>query len=130
MATLAGSYLGLHGQNLRLHWHLANSPDAEIFAVGDDLSRIANIFTSPDSAREAKLRAMIDNAPPDASLFCRDSFVCWPESLILNHGGDLAGVVMPRIDFAENRPLLSYCDPSQKQSALHLRWPYLVRLAI
>ena len=123
MVTLAGTYSDLQGQAVQLQRRLAVGREAEVFALDEDDSRVAKIYKRPEG-REQKFRAMINNTPPDATLYCRHSFVCWPETLVLDTGGSFAGFIMPRINFPANRPLRLFCDLiSRKRISSRITWP-------
>src|SRR5437867_4393335 len=131
MAALTGTYVDLQGEAVQLHRRLAIGRDAEFFNLAEDDSRVAKIYNLPASAREPKFRAMIENSPPDATLYCRHSFICWPEALIHSGDGGFAGFVMPRINFAVHRPLLFFCDlDSRERNSAHIDWPFVIRIGI
>jgi DNA-binding helix-hairpin-helix protein with protein kinase domain len=128
---VAETCFDVRGRAVRVKRRLTVSEDAEVFALAGNPSRVAKVYKRPASERTSKLQAMIANAPPDPAVFCRHSFVCWPESLIHNGEGECIGFLAPREEPNANRPLLSLCDlDSQGRIAARITWPYLVRVAI
>src|SRR5262245_12269608 len=131
MATLSSTYFDVEGANVQLRRRLAGRAEANIFALADDLSRVAKIYKDREPDRAARLRAMVDNVPPDATLYSPHSFICWPEALIFSADRECSGCVIPRPQISDSSPLRFFCDRTwRKKLSSRITWPYFIRIAI
>jgi DNA-binding helix-hairpin-helix protein with protein kinase domain len=131
MATITGSYFDVGGTNVQLGPRLNSDREADFFALADDDSRAAKIYKQRPSGREAKLRAMIENAPPDAMLYSPHSAMCWPERLLYGAHQEFCGFIAPRFEPSTSSPLLYFCDPaSRRKISARTTWRSLLRIAI
>lgn len=103
---------------------LGRGGEGEVFALEGDSPRALKIYTSPDAAREAKIRAMVS-----AGLAGRCPNVAFPLEAAYTVSGGFAGFVMPLVDAAS--PVHELCSPASRRRLFpNADWRFLVRTAL
>ena len=96
------------GRPLTLGPLLGAGGEASVYALAGDPRLAAKIYTRLEPARAAKLRQMIARRPSGPNL-------AWPEALIRDQVGNVAGFLMPRIDLGKAKPLLMLINPADRR---------------
>jgi len=85
-----------HGNTVLLEPPFKTAGEASISKLSDRPDRVAKIYTDPPTpAYRDKLRWMRDHPPADPNLASGHASVSWPEGLLDDEAGALAGYVMP-----------------------------------
>lgn len=103
---------------------LGRGGEGEVFALDGGSPRALKIYTSPDAAREAKIRAMVS-----AGLAERCPNVAFPLEAAYTASGGFAGFVMQLVDAAS--PVHELCSPGSRRRLFpNADWRFLVRTAL
>jgi serine/threonine protein kinase len=105
------------GGRIRLGEQVGQGGEAAIYRLAGDPARIAKIYTPrPRPDYPDKLAWMMRHPPSAASGSAAHVALAWPEDLVYDPRGDLAGYAMPYIRAAV--PLLSVFNPRLRASVL------------
>ena len=83
----------LEGRRLAVGARIGRGGEGEVFRLGDGTARALKVYHRPDTARAAKVDAMIK-----ASLVCACPSVAFPEAIVTGRDGSFAGFVMPLVE--------------------------------
>ncbi len=117
------TYVGPHGP-LRIGELLGRGGEGCVMALADDSTRAVKLYHAPDTARDAKVRAMVA-----ADLRKRCPAAAFPEFVVRADDGAFAGFVMPIVTDA--KPVHELFSPRSRRSEFPLAdWRFLVRTAL
>jgi hypothetical protein len=118
------------GAPLELGELLGRGGEARVFALTGDPGRAVKLYSRPDAERGRKLKAMLARVPADPDRRSGHVSIAWPERLVIDSTGAVAGFVMPRVDARRYLPLHQLYHPgSRRTRAPGMSWRYLVRIA-
>ena len=114
------------GIRIELGEAIKRGGEAQIFEVRDQPNLVAKIYHAHryDERKEAKLKAMLANAPRQPATH---TAIAWPIELLYERGR-LVGFLMPKIE--EYDPIINFYNPSRrKKRHSSFDWRYLHRTA-
>jgi hypothetical protein len=118
------------GARLELGELLGRGGEARVFSLASDPGRAVKLYSRPDAERGRKLKAMLARVPADPDRRSGHVSITWPERLVIDSTGAVAGFVMPRVDARRYLPLHQLYHPrSRRTRAPGMSWRYLVRIA-
>jgi DNA-binding helix-hairpin-helix protein with protein kinase domain len=111
-------------KRISLGARIGKGAEGEVFAISDDATIAAKIYTVPDvAARESKIKAMIQG-----QLAQRAPLIAFPLSVVRNEDGSFAGFIMRLME--GHRPLHDLQSPgSRKHKFPRADFRFLVRAA-
>jgi DNA-binding helix-hairpin-helix protein with protein kinase domain len=126
----AASYHRAKNRPLVLGAPLGRGGEATVYAVGKVRRWVAKIYHQPTPARAAKLRLMLANLPDDPTDGAGHISFAWPSELVTDEQGQVAGFLMPHIDYRTSVPLFKLYNPRDRlQTWPGFTWDYLLRVA-
>jgi DNA-binding helix-hairpin-helix protein with protein kinase domain len=98
--------------------------EAEVLAVPGRPELAFKRYRSPNSARTAKSKVMLEHPPDDRP------DIAWPLELVPGSAGQADGFIMRRVNLRRNVPLFQVYNPgSRHKVARAITWRYLIRTA-
>ena len=127
-ATLK-SYRTGQGDLVELGPEVGRGGEATVYASRDGV-RAVKLYHRPNGAQAAKLEAMIAAPPLDPTRSRGHVSLAWPEDLVWDDRGGVAGFVMPLVNRSASVPLYQLYSPKSRRSlAPGVTWRHLVRIA-
>lgn len=108
---------------------IGSGGEAKVYAVKGNRSVVAKVYHQPTPERAGKLRAMVGHAPADPGSAQGHVSIAWPEDLLLEPGGTVAGYLMPAI--RDSYPFSDVYHPGARKKSLPagFGYQYLLRTA-
>lgn len=116
-----------NGSPVMLAGLLAEGGEAKLLAVGDQQGRIAKIFHKPAAGRAARIARLLAQPARESSLLPGHRSLIWPDGILLDHAGALAGVILDYVEQAH--PLsLAIAPRLRRQHWPWADWRHLISL--
>ena len=104
------AYRTSHGRVLTLARRLGQGGEGSVHAVDGDAGTVVKLYHHPpDSTRQRKLKLMTRLATPHLERVC-----AWPTATVHDETGRVVGLVMPRVDLADARPIHDLTAPASR----------------
>jgi hypothetical protein len=117
------------GAPLRLGRELGAGGEAKVYALEDAPNLAVKLYHALEKAPEEKLKAMLRNRPRDPIAKSGHVAIAWPQELVLDEKGKVAGFIMPLVPATRAVPLHQVYHPGSRRAAHGLSWRYMLRIA-
>ncbi len=108
---------------------IGSGGEAKVYAVKGNRKVVAKVYHQPSAERGDKLRAMVGHAPADPGRAQGHVSIAWPEDVLFDSTGSVAGFLMPAIQ--ASLPFSEVYHPAARRQSLPagFGYQYLLRTA-